>query len=257
MIQSSLGRFREISGNSPGAMYAPLHIHTHVNARTTHSINTIPSQRRQVSKALVKLDLWSLVTPVALGFWRVDSARLHIRRRSLEPCLLSNVLIILEFIFVADLVRASAAVSSASVSAQITTRKMPSSGSKRRGQRQLQFWACGEGTGTRSPFCYWYIRNIACIGGACQFIAVLYKAVNLYLLLLVPLQSTGVEFPEVTTLWEGDKMRSMGAGVRAKKFGFIPVKVPCPDWQCPTPLTAGTTCFPCAQNPVHALFPHA
>ncbi len=23
-------------------------------------------------------------------------------------------------------------------------------------------------------------------------------------------------------------MRSMGAGVRAKKFGFIPVKVPCP-----------------------------
>ena len=38
-------------------------------------------------------------------------------------------------------------------------------------------------------------------------------------------QSTGVEFPEVTTLWDGDKMRSVGAGVRAKKFGFLPVKV--------------------------------
>jgi hypothetical protein len=38
-------------------------------------------------------------------------------------------------------------------------------------------------------------------------------------------QSTGVEFPEVTTLWEGDKLRSMGAGVRAKKFAFVPVKV--------------------------------
>ncbi len=51
------------------------------------------------------------------------------------------------------------------------------------------------------------------------------------------MQSTGVEFPEVTTLWEGEKMRSMGAGVRAKKFGFIPVKVSCPnpglaDWHC-------------------------
>ena len=38
-------------------------------------------------------------------------------------------------------------------------------------------------------------------------------------------QSTGVEFPEVTTLWDGDKMRSVGAGVRARKFGFLPVKV--------------------------------
>ena len=38
-------------------------------------------------------------------------------------------------------------------------------------------------------------------------------------------QSTGVEFPEVTTLWDGDKMRSVGAGVRAKRFGFLPVKV--------------------------------
>lgn len=38
-------------------------------------------------------------------------------------------------------------------------------------------------------------------------------------------QSTGVEFPEVTTLWEGEKLRSMGAGVRAKKFAFVPVKV--------------------------------
>jgi hypothetical protein len=38
-------------------------------------------------------------------------------------------------------------------------------------------------------------------------------------------QSTGVEFPEVTTLWDGDKMRSVGAGVRAKKFGFLPIKV--------------------------------
>ena len=37
-------------------------------------------------------------------------------------------------------------------------------------------------------------------------------------------QSTGVEFPEVTTLWEGDALRSMGAGVRAKKFAFVPVK---------------------------------
>lgn len=41
-------------------------------------------------------------------------------------------------------------------------------------------------------------------------------------------QSTGVEFPEVTTLWEGDKLRSMGAGVRAKKFAFVPVKVRAP-----------------------------
>lgn len=39
------------------------------------------------------------------------------------------------------------------------------------------------------------------------------------------LQSTGVEFPEVTTFWDGDKMRSVGAGVRAKKFAFMPVKV--------------------------------
>ncbi len=46
---------------------------------------------------------------------------------------------------------------------------------------------------------------------------------------MVCMQSTGVEFPEVTTLWDGDKMRSVGAGVRAKKFGFLPVKVPtCP-----------------------------
>ena len=43
--------------------------------------------------------------------------------------------------------------------------------------------------------------------------------------LLAWAQSTGVEFPEVTTLWDGDKMRSVGAGVRAKKFGFLPVKV--------------------------------
>ena len=39
------------------------------------------------------------------------------------------------------------------------------------------------------------------------------------------LQSTGVEFPEVTAFWDGDKMRSVGAGVRAKKFAFVPVKV--------------------------------
>jgi len=34
-----------------------------------------------------------------------------------------------------------------------------------------------------------------------------------------------VEFPEVTAFWEGEKMRSMGAGVRAKNFAFVPVKV--------------------------------
>ena len=51
------------------------------------------------------------------------------------------------------------------------------------------------------------------------------------------MQSTGVEFPEVTTLWEGEKMRSMGAGVRAKKFAFVPVKVTnCPSF-CFAPLS--------------------
>lgn len=45
----------------------------------------------------------------------------------------------------------------------------------------------------------------------------------------VLLQSTGVEFPEVTTFWDGDKMRSVGAGVRAKKFAFVPVKVSLPE----------------------------
>jgi hypothetical protein len=38
-------------------------------------------------------------------------------------------------------------------------------------------------------------------------------------------QATGVEFPEVVSLWgASDKFRSVGAGVRAKKFAFVPVK---------------------------------
>lgn len=40
-------------------------------------------------------------------------------------------------------------------------------------------------------------------------------------------QVTGVEFPEVQTLWGStDPYRSMGAGVREKKIAFISVKVP-------------------------------
>lgn len=40
------------------------------------------------------------------------------------------------------------------------------------------------------------------------------------------LQSTGVEFPEVTSFWTGtERYRSLGAGVRAKSFAFVPVKV--------------------------------
>lgn len=40
------------------------------------------------------------------------------------------------------------------------------------------------------------------------------------------LQSTGVEFPEVVGLWGStEKFRSVGAGVREKKFAFVPVKV--------------------------------
>ena len=52
------------------------------------------------------------------------------------------------------------------------------------------------------------------------------------------LQSTGVEFPQVTTFWAGDKYRSVGAGVRKKKFGFIPVKVPMPPFK-PADVIAG------------------
>jgi len=38
-------------------------------------------------------------------------------------------------------------------------------------------------------------------------------------------QATGVEFPEVVSLWgASDPFRSVGAGVRAKKFAFVPVK---------------------------------
>lgn len=55
---------------------------------------------------------------------------------------------------------------------------------------------------------------------------------------LLLVQSTGVEFPEVTTLWDGDKMRSVGAGVRAKRFGFIPVKVHSQHRILQEPLTA-------------------
>ena len=39
------------------------------------------------------------------------------------------------------------------------------------------------------------------------------------------MQATGVEFPEVVSLWgSSERFRSMGAGVRAKKFAFLPVK---------------------------------
>jgi hypothetical protein len=37
-----------------------------------------------------------------------------------------------------------------------------------------------------------------------------------------------VEFPEVTSLWQGERLRCVGAGVRAKKFAFVPVKVQSP-----------------------------
>ncbi|KAK9826897.1 hypothetical protein WJX81_006395 [Elliptochloris bilobata] len=44
--------------------------------------------------------------------------------------------------------------------------------------------------------------------------------------LVVKEASTGVEFPEVVSLWgSSEKFRSVGAGVRAKKFAFVPVKV--------------------------------
>ena len=39
------------------------------------------------------------------------------------------------------------------------------------------------------------------------------------------LQSTGVAFPEVTTFWQGEKFRCLGAGNRKKKIAFVGVKV--------------------------------
>ena len=43
------------------------------------------------------------------------------------------------------------------------------------------------------------------------------------------MQATGVEFPEVVSLWgSSERFRSMGAGVRAKKFAFLPVKARSP-----------------------------
>ena len=46
---------------------------------------------------------------------------------------------------------------------------------------------------------------------------------------LAAVQSTGVEFQEVQSLWQGAKFRSLGAGVRVKKLGgFIPVKARAP-----------------------------
>ena len=60
----------------------------------------------------------------------------------------------------------------------------------------------------------------------------------------VLLQSTGVEFPEVTTFWDGDKMRSVGAGVRAKKFAFMPVKVTAPEHSTAT-LDLLLACLAC------------
>ncbi|KAK9806338.1 hypothetical protein WJX72_010689 [[Myrmecia] bisecta] len=38
-------------------------------------------------------------------------------------------------------------------------------------------------------------------------------------------KATGVEYPTVTSFWEGEKFRCMGAGVRAKKIAFVSVKV--------------------------------
>ncbi|BDA46693.1 probable chalcone-flavonone isomerase [Coccomyxa sp. Obi] len=110
-------------------MYAPLHIHIHVHARTAHSVNSISSQRRQISCA------------VPHQFHQHQSL-LRLQQGKCRP------------------------------------------------------------VGAREGV------SISCSSG-----------------LVVREQSTGVEFPEVTTLWEGDKMRSMGAGVRAKKFAFVPVKV--------------------------------
>lgn len=43
-------------------------------------------------------------------------------------------------------------------------------------------------------------------------------------LITVLLQSTGVEFPEVTPVWQGDKFRCLGAGNRKKKIAFVGVK---------------------------------
>lgn len=39
------------------------------------------------------------------------------------------------------------------------------------------------------------------------------------------LQATGVAFPEVTTFWQGEKFRCLGAGNRKKKIAFVGVKV--------------------------------
>ena len=38
-------------------------------------------------------------------------------------------------------------------------------------------------------------------------------------------QATGVEFPDVSDFWQGESFRSLGAGLRSKKFAFVPVKV--------------------------------
>ena len=47
------------------------------------------------------------------------------------------------------------------------------------------------------------------------------------------LQSTGVEFPEVTIAWQGEKFRCLGAGNRKKKIAFVGVKASLlnPFWQ--------------------------
>ena len=68
-------------------------------------------------------------------------------------------------------------------------------------------------------------------------------------LLLPTAQSTGVEFPEVTSLWEGDKLRCMGAGVRAKKFAFLPVKV----GACMPSWAAWHLCMAAAVPLLHAI----
>ena len=52
-------------------------------------------------------------------------------------------------------------------------------------------------------------------------------------------QATGIEFPDVADFWQGESCRSLGAGLRSKKFAFVPVKVDTSPDACSSCASAG------------------
>ena len=66
-------------------------------------------------------------------------------------------------------------------------------------------------------------------------------------------QATGVEFPDVSDFWQGESFRSLGAGLRSKKFAFVPVKVRQHSlWQSQCAGSAVSMCsLPCGRKHVY------